>query len=237
MRVLKSFSYKDTILRVCCKEFEALTKYIVVQRKIIEEYISKNPLFRKTLVPWPKDAMAPEVILRMCEAGQIAHVGPMASVAGTLAQMGVEHSIKNGCKEAIVNNGGDLFLYSDKTVYVGIFAGQQFLESHLAFVIEPSCMPVALCSSSSKMGHSMSLGNCDLVTVVSENASLADAVATMVCNKIKKVEDMQSIVQDALDQCGVKGILAVKSDKVVLCGDLPSMVKCNDEQIINKIVS
>ena len=41
------------------------------------------------------------------------------------------------------------------------------------------------------MGHSMSLGHCDLATVISRDAALADAAATQAANKVKCTDEIE----------------------------------------------
>jgi ApbE superfamily uncharacterized protein (UPF0280 family) len=81
-------------------------------------------------------------------------------------------------EEAVVDNGGDIYLQAVQPVVVSLGTGTSRLADRLAFRVEPEDTPLSICSSSGKMGHSMSLGRCDLATVVAKDAALADAAAT-----------------------------------------------------------
>ena len=52
----------------------------------IEEYIRVHPEFRTSLVPVSWDALAPDIVKDMLKASAAAGVGPMASVAGAIAE-------------------------------------------------------------------------------------------------------------------------------------------------------
>jgi uncharacterized protein len=95
----------------------------------------------------------------------------------------------------------------------------------LAFALSADETPISICSSSGKMGHSMSLGQCDLATVVAQDAALADAAATAAANQVKTVDDVNPAVERMADIEGIDGVLIVKDDRIGLAGHLPSLVK------------
>ena len=236
MRTYRSFSWKDTNLRVSCPDFERVTRTVIARRRELEQYIARHPQFLHSLVPLDLLDDAPEAARRMTDAASLTGVGPMAAVAGTLAQLGAEAALTHGCQEAIVENGGDIYLASDRDVLVGILTGVEgLLGSELAFLISPAEMPLALCSSSSSMGHSLSLGNCDLASVVAKDASLADAAATLVCNHIRLEKDLAVVLERIGCIPGIDGILAVRQGKIALWGQLPKLVRSQDVRVKNKI--
>ena len=63
---------------------------------------------------------------------------------------------------------------SGMNVIIGLYAGDNDKLNKLAFELQPDQTGISICSSSGKMGHSTSLGNCDLATVVAKDAALAD---------------------------------------------------------------
>jgi len=66
---------------------ETITRDLVLQyRGYIEAYIEKYPDFSRTLKPWSIDGPAPAILKDMAVAGQKAAVGPMAAVAGAIAE-------------------------------------------------------------------------------------------------------------------------------------------------------
>ena len=52
----------------------------------IESYIALYPGFATALTPWHSPIPAPTIIADMIKAGEITGVGPMAAVAGAIAQ-------------------------------------------------------------------------------------------------------------------------------------------------------
>lgn len=235
MRTFRSFSYKDTNLRVASDCFDLVTRTILAQRKELERYIRLHPLFQSSLESIPLLDSAPTIARRMSAAAYITGLGPMASVAGTLAQFGVEAALDAGYKEAIVENGGDMFIASDSSVTIGIYAGGNDIGTNLAFDLQPEELPLAVCSSSSRMGHSLSFGSCDLATVVAKEAALADSAATLVCNRIRSVQDIETVLNEVGTLGGIRGILAVNNGKIGIWGDLPRLVRNMDVDTTSKI--
>lgn len=158
-REYRYFHHKDSNLRIACDCFDAVTAEQVRQYTLLEEYIRRQPAFRTTLLPIELLPDAPEVARLMAQAANAAGVGPMAAVAGTLAQLAAEAGISAGCREAIVENGGDIYMITDREVTVGIYAGENAVAARLAFHITPADAPLAICSSSSTMGHSLAWGS------------------------------------------------------------------------------
>ncbi|MBN2526299.1 MAG: UPF0280 family protein [Deltaproteobacteria bacterium] len=226
MRTFRRFSYKDTNLRVACDLFEPLIDEVVNQRKMLEKYIREHGAFRESLSPIAVLENAPDVVTRMAAAAQQTGVGPMAAVAGTLAQMGVERALYLGATESIVENGGDMYIAAASPVTIGIHSGDEKFGDALAFRVPPS--RVAICSSSSKMGHSLSFGKCSLATVVSSNASLADAAATLLGNIVQSADDLASAVARVGAIDGVDGVMAIMDGQIGLKGSLPEIVRNAD---------
>lgn len=224
-RLYKTFIHKEAVLRICCEEFETVTAEIIRQRAILEGYIGRHPQFQHSLVPVTLLEDAPEVARRMACAASVAGVGPMAAVAGAMAQLAAEAALRAGAREAIVDNGGDIYLRTVAPVIIGIYPGDRGPLGQLAFSLQPSDTPLSICSSSGKMGHSFSLGQCDLVTVVAKDAALADAAATKGGNLVQRVEDVESALNHLVSLPGIMGVMIVKDDRVGMAGKLPPLVK------------
>lgn len=224
-RIYKTFIHKEAVFRICCKRFEAVIQEIVRQRKILEDYIQKQPEFKNSLKPIELLPDAPEAARRMAHAATMVGVGPMAAVAGAMAQLGAEAGLKAGAEEAIVDNGGDIYLQSAAPIVIGLYSGGSEKLNQLAFELRPEDTPVSVCSSSGKMGHSMSLGQCDLATVVAKDAALADAAATQAANLVSRVEDVEAALNRIAAIEGIDGILIVKDGHVGLVGKLPHLTK------------
>jgi ApbE superfamily uncharacterized protein (UPF0280 family) len=224
-RVYRTFIHKEAVLRICCEPFEVVTQEIVRQRAILEDYIRRHPHFQHSLQPVAASADAPEVAVRMARAASTVGVGPMAAVAGAMAQLAVEAALAAGAEEAIVDNGGDIYLHTIEAVIIGLYPGESEQIGRLAFSLQASDTPLSICSSSGKMGHSLSLGQCDLATVVAKDAALADAAATLAANLVKTVSDVETALNQIVSIEGISGVMIVKDGHAGLAGKLPPLVK------------
>jgi ApbE superfamily uncharacterized protein (UPF0280 family) len=224
-RHFQIFTYREAVFRICCEQFDAVTHEIISQRHALEAYLRIHPEFQQSLTPVELLPAAPEVAHRMARAAQLVGVGPMASVAGAMAQCAAQAGLKAGASEVIIENGGDIYLQTEGPVVIGLAPGTTELTRQLAFSLQPSDTPISICSSSGRMGHSMSLGQCDLATVVAADAALADAAATQAANLIKTEHDVNPTLECIVAIQGIHGILIVKNDRVGLAGQLPALVK------------
>ncbi len=213
------------MFRICCEAFEAVTAEIVRQRRVLEEYIVRHGAFGTSLTPVGLLADAPPVAQRMAHAAERVGVGPMAAVAGAMAQCAAEAGLAAGAGEVIVENGGDIYLQTLGPVTIALHTGTSKLADRLAFSLQAHETPVAICSSSGRMGHSKSLGQCDLATVVARDAALADAAATEAANRVTTIYGVNPAVEHIAAIDGIDGVLVVKDDCVGLAGRLPSLVK------------
>ncbi|MGB5158707.1 UPF0280 family protein [Desulfobacterium sp. N47] len=202
------------------KPLEKVTLEMVLKhRRIIEKYISEYPGFLKTLVPWNIEEFAPKIIREMVYAGKKAGVGPMAAVAGTVAEY-VGNDLLLYSDEVIVENGGDIFLKTNNALTVGIYAAHSLLSLKIGLRIDSLHKPVAVCTSSGTVGHSLSFGKADAVCIISDSCSLADAVATAVGNRVKKKKDVEKAIEFGSAIEGVKGIVVIIGDKAGFWGDV-----------------
>jgi len=224
-RTYRTFTHREAVIRICCEKFDAVTAEIVRQRRILEEYIARHRDFRVSFEPLELLADAPEVAQRMAKAARLVGVGPMAAVAGAMAQCAGQAGIEAGAAEAIVENGGDIYLRAAAPVIIALGTGTAELAAKLAFSLQPDDTPISICSSSGKMGHSKSLGQCNLATVVAADAALADAAATQAANLVKTAEDVDPALERIAAIEGVDGVMIIKNDQVGLAGKLPPLVK------------
>ena len=188
-------------------------------RHTVETYIRQRPEFKEALAPLPSDPLAPAIIRDMLLAGQIAGVGPMAAVAGAIAQY-VGQDLLPLSSDLIIENGGDLFISSSEALTVGIFAGDSALSQRLGIEMEPTLTPVGLCTSSGTVGHSLSFGKADAVTIRSSSAIVADALATAVANRVRTRKDISGALAWAQSIPEVQGVLIIVGDQIGLWGDL-----------------
>jgi ApbE superfamily uncharacterized protein (UPF0280 family) len=188
-------------------------------RRFIEEYIRHRPNFLDSFVPIESDEMAPAIIKDMLNASRLSGVGPMASVAGAIAQY-VGTDLLEHSDDIIVENGGDIFLKSYSEMNIGIFAGKSPLSYRVALTVRPEETPLAICTSSGTVGHSLSLGKADAVCVTSKSASLADAAATSIGNRVRKERDIKAALESGAEIEGVLGILIIVGDKLGAYGKI-----------------
>jgi uncharacterized protein len=224
-RRYRSFVWKEAVLRVSSSRADLVFEEIQRQRYLLEEYIRRQPAFETSLEPIELLDGAPPMASRMADAARKAGVGPMAAVAGAMAQAAAEVAMRAGADEALVDNGGDTFLVSPWEVLVGVYAGQNALSNRLALRVLPQQMPVSICSSSSRFGHSRSFGDCDLATILSEDGALADAAATLAGNSVRRQDDVAPTLERIMSIPGIRGVLIVQEGKIGLAGDLPELVR------------
>ena len=212
---------KETDLHIQSdKELEREARELVYEvREQIESYIDRNPLFLHTLVPVEEDLYAPVVVREMISAGKRVGVGPMAAVAGAVAEY-VGLSLLSRCHEVIVENGGDIFAKTNQPLSVGIFAGRSPLSNKLALQIEPQEMPLGICSSSGTVGPSYSEGVADLACVLCKSAALADAAATALGNRVKTTVDVNEALEWIQTIQEVSGAVVVLAENIGVWGNV-----------------
>ncbi|MEE4242156.1 MAG: UPF0280 family protein [Desulfopila sp.] len=209
---------KETDLHIQAdREIQRRAEEIVLYCRLqLEDYILRNPSFYTSLAPLPKDFTAPPLIQAMFDAGRKAGVGPMAAVAGGIAEFVGLKLMAEGVGEIIIENGGDIFLSRCQPVQLAIFAGISPLSNNVGLELVPP-MPWAVCTSSGTVGHSLSLGQADSVTVVARSAYLADAAATRLGNEVCPGSDMKKSVKKTLAVAEtIEGVVGA----VVICGEV-----------------
>jgi len=190
----------------------------------VENYLAAHPEFGTSLSPLDTDELAPPLLRRMFEAASHAGVGPMAAVAGGIAECVGQGLLDGGHREIIVENGGDLFLHRSVALTVSVFAGQSPLSNRLGISIEPEQMPLGICTSSGTVGHSLSFGAADSVTVVADSAFLADAAATRLGNEVGSAGDPGKGIERALELAAsmelLRGVLIICGETMGAVGEI-----------------
>ena len=199
-------------------------------RQDLKRYISLNQDFLISMEPlrYDSDNLTP-IVLKMYESSAKADVGPMACVAGTISEMSLNYLIENGSDYSIVENGGDIALINDKSVLCGIYSNNEILGNNIAFKIKSRKKPLGICTSSGKIGHSISFGQSDSVTVISKSPSIADGLATRIANEVTG-KDSESKVSNALEIAEgyrefFNGVLIISGENVGTVGKLPKIVE------------
>jgi len=201
-------------------EDEALRLVAEVRRQI-EGYIRKNGLFGDSLEPLPMDDTAPMAVQEMLASGRLAGVGPMASVAGVIAEFVGRGLQQSGIEDLIVENGGDIYIARKQECTVSVFAGTSPLSNRLGIRLQPETMPCGICCSSGTIGHSMSFGHADAVVVSAALTALADAAATRIGNEVGRgPASLDQALQVARTIKGLSGVLIIRDDKLGAWGDI-----------------
>jgi hypothetical protein len=212
---------KETDLWVSADlNLEKQTRDLVFQcRHQLETYIDSHPEFVTSLLPYGEDAYAPPMVKDMIAVTTKLGVGPMASVAGAIAQY-VASGLLKFTDQVIVENGGDIFLKANRPATVSIFAGTSPLSERFGVLIPERHMPLGVCSSSAMVGHSLSLGIADVVCILSSSATLADGAATALGNRIKRKTDLDKIAEEISDIEGILGAVVIVEDSMATWGDV-----------------
>jgi len=184
----------------------------------IEGYINKDRRFLTALKPIAVERHAPPVVKKMARAAQAANVGPMAAVAGAIAEYIGGELLKSGCREVIVENGGDIFLKMLTMRTVAVYTGTSRVWKGLCLKIHPRQTPLGICTSSGTVGHSLSFGLADSTTILSHNTALADAVATACGNRVKSKDDLTSALDFARSIPGVTGVVIIIKNHLISWG-------------------
>lgn len=220
---LVSFEIKifETDLLVFCDNMlkDIAKKKVYERRKELLDYMNKNSSFKDSFTPIDMDNSAPEIVKDMIRKSAICGVGPMAGIAGAIAEY-TGKALLEHCSQVIVENGGDIFIKSDKERRLSIYAGNSPLSGRINLRVDPRKMPLGICTSSGTVGHSKSFGVADAATIIAHDAILADCVATQTGNLVKSLDDLKTAIDYAKSIDGVIGALVIVGDKLATWGDI-----------------
>lgn len=189
-------------------------------RADIEAEIARNPAFRDSLSPLPLPPSAAPVVELMLRAGAAFDVGPMAAVAGAVAQM-VGQGLERWSPEVIVENGGDIYLRTDRHVEIGLYAGEDSPYSGgLRLRVNPKGRGIGICTSSGTVGHSLSFGMSDAVVALADDAAFADAAATAVGNRITCPDAIAAVLEDERRRARLRGLLVTVGKRMGAWGEM-----------------
>jgi len=194
-------------------------KLVLKYRDLLERYIERHPSFLTSLEPVAIGDDAPRIVTEMAESARKVGIGPMASVAGAIAEF-VGSQLLDSSPEIIVENGGDIYLKSLGERLIGIYAGESPLTGKISLEINGQDTPMGICTSSGTVGHSLSYGKADAVIVLAKSAALADAAATAIGNLIIHPDDIPSGIEFAQGIDGLNGVVIIHGDKMGLWGEV-----------------
>jgi uncharacterized protein len=200
-------------------EKEAKTALLEARRQI-EEYIREFPAFGESLEPVNTSGNIPPIPLEMIRASNKYGVGPMAAVAGAVAQY-IGETLSPLCSHLIIENGGDICLKSQQPVLLSVYTGDnsKFSEK-LFFKLDTGGKLTGVCTSSGRIGHSLSFGDADAVVAIAERTEDADAAATSLGNRIKYPEDIERVISEEVGRNILTGLIIVMDDKMGAWGDI-----------------
>jgi hypothetical protein len=206
----------DLYIRASSDLTRKALKLVLKYREQLESYIERHPAFLTSLEPLAV-ADAPRIVTEMAEAAKKVGVGPMAAVAGAIAEF-VGKELLESSPEVIVENGGDIFLKSSTDRLIGIYAGKSPLTGRVGLEVKGKDTPLGICTSSGTVGHSLSFGKADAVIALSKSTALADAAATAIGNIIKNADDIPRGIERAIGIKGLSGVIIIKDDRIGFWG-------------------
>ena len=186
-------------------------------RRQIESHAALHPEFLAARRPLPQPPHTPPLVAAMYAGARIAGTGPMAAVAGVVAEH-VARVLAEHSSEVIVENGGDLFAITRTERLIAVVAPGSQLDGRVALALPPG--ERAVCTSSGTVGHSASAGRADAVVIAAADGALADAVATATGNRVGGPEDVQSAVEWARGRAGVQHVLIICGEALGAWGEL-----------------
>jgi ApbE superfamily uncharacterized protein (UPF0280 family) len=189
---------------------DQVLKSLAKHRNSLEIYIKNHPDFQTSLLPLSEDDLAPLIVRDMLAKSSICGVGPMAGVAGAVSEF-VGYDLLNQTENLIIENGGDIFIKSKNKLIASVYAGESPLSYNVNFIVKPEETPLGICTSSATVGPSLSFGKSDAVCVISKSATLADAAASAIGNKVKGKQDIKTALDYGIKIPGVSGI-------IIICG-------------------
>lgn len=173
----------------------------------LQGYIDRDLRFLKSLTPVDVLPSAPSLVKQMARAARCYDVGPMAAVAGAIAEAVGERLLEDS-SQVIVENGGDIFMKAEGRRAVALYAGEDSpFSGKLRILVDADGAPLGICTSSATVGHSLSLGAADAVVAIAPSAALADAAATAICNSINQDSDIGLALKREKERGLLKGLV------------------------------
>lgn len=216
--MIKKISYKESIINFNLDDevdYGELFSYLIYLRKIIEDYIQKNFFFGHSFEPVDVEENAPEIVKLMSCSSKIAGVGPMAAVAGSIAELLAKKAISLGCSSGLIDNGGDIALFGDREFKIKIYAGTSKFSNRYAVNIPKigKNKILGVCTSSASVGHSISFGESDATTIISQSPAVADAFATAIGNDVRE-NNIEEVIEKTKKIRGIIGVCIIAKDRM-----------------------
>ena len=226
--------YKQSRLKLLVSEprlLDVAKASLLTHRLLLDEYVESHPLFKIALSPVRVEPWAPLVARLAAEAAEVAGVGPMAAVAGAIAQAVMNDLVRAGARVAVVEDGGEIAALADRAITVAVYARPSPLSMKVGFELRPSDYPVGIATSSASVSRAINFGSADAAVVVADEAAMADAAAKAVCNAVTGSDEEEAVLRglEVADDLRpyIRGALVIKGGHVGLSGRLPKLVGFN----------
>lgn len=198
---------------------------ILFYRSVLDNHIRMVPEFMTSLLPLAAPEGAHPLVHEMYKASEMAGTGPMSAVAGAVAEYICRDLLSAfGFKEVVVENGGDIFMKIESPAIISVYAGTSPLSGKTGLAVKPGDTPLAICCSSGTVGHSLSFGTADACMIACRSGAGADAYATAFCNRIKTIDIIGKIIEEALQISDILAAVMIKDDNVGMGGRIETRV-------------
>ncbi|AWB09643.1 hypothetical protein TDSAC_0259 [Thermodesulfobium acidiphilum] len=194
-------------------------------RKDIVEHIERERFFKNSLIPLQNILGEPYIVSIMKNYSKIMNVGPMACVAGAIAQILGEKLFKG--EDLIIENGGDIFIYKKGLINIKVYTNDEVFKDKIVISVEggEDFKPLGVATSSATIGPSLSFGKTCATVVVSNNCALSDAAATRIANDIKTSQDLKRVLdkyKKMIYDCNIPilGVVCVIDSSMALFGKI-----------------
>ncbi|MHA1613111.1 MAG: UPF0280 family protein [Promethearchaeota archaeon] len=238
-KITHHFQYKQTDCTIITDMQDGINRALTQfhsDMEALEEFVAQFPTWEKSYDPIHSTLpnQKSSVMELMENDAELCKVGPMAAVAGALAdKMRTSMLLLPNLRISVVENGGEIAIQSHEDILIGLMVLSSSLQSQIGFKYVGTFQPFAVATSSATFGHADSLGEGDAVVVFTKRASLADAAATYICNHVKGSTPERAI-QNGISAYGkianLDGVFIVKDNLIGQHGSLPTLIRIRDDE-------
>jgi hypothetical protein len=187
----------------------ALTRYW----RQIQQYASRFPQFAGPH-PWKDiDPDAPEVVKMIQEVAAEAGVAPTTVYDGALTEM-VARELHGFSKQIMVENGPEVYVQTEKSRRVRIFAGHSPLSSRLVVEIPPEICPAGLSTHCCAENVFQKGSDEDAAVALASSLSVAAAFAAGAGERMTAGESLTDIHRWGSLKGELIGLLLIRGDLI-----------------------
>ena len=185
----------------------------------LEAYIAGDHHFLSAIQPHPVPKSAPAIVRDMSHDTRRAGVGPMAAVAGAIADH-IGKRLAGQHRIIFCNNGGDIYYKSPEKQWIILKAPGSPFDETIKIEVPPAMQGKGLCTSSGIFGHSVNMGRAYSVSILADSACLADAWATSISNQIHGHLDLERVLEYCKKESDIKGVAILVDHYLGIWGDI-----------------